>query len=295
MLYCPYGQIHREEALNRPDGGLHLSFQEREGGVLAKFDQLVDHICQPGVDGDVARDIIKLAPDLSQDDALKLQLAAKRRRVAQGDRIIGHQASFTSAAIRKMFPDSPRPMVGTLLASLARNDEDEIELDADENFVECEIALILKRDLEGPRLTDMEVLSEIDCFLPSIEIAPLRPGARERAYSYQHMIAVQKAPGGFVFFGAEQTKARGIDIALEGCRASLDSASHSSATGSEAMGSPVKVVAAMAETLHRIGEKLHAGQVIMTGALPAPPVLTRSSRFARADFTRLGSVTVRVK
>jgi 2-keto-4-pentenoate hydratase len=97
-----------------------------------------------------------------------------------------------------------------------------------------------------------------------------------------------------VVFGSRQSAPRGIDIALEGCMASVDGEARGAATGYEAMGSPIRVVAAMARTLHAIGEKLHAGHVIMTGALPPPPVLTSAHRVARADFAQLGSVTVRL-
>jgi hypothetical protein len=162
---------------------------------MPTIEELVDHFDRPGIDGDPGYDITRIEPGITRERALEVQMAVKRRRAADGDRIIGHQASFTTAGVRKIFPDAPMPMVGTLLASLARNDGDEIVLDSDEAFLECEIALILKRDLEGPDLTDMEVSSAIDCFLPAIEIAPLRPGVREKAYSYEHLIAVQKAPG----------------------------------------------------------------------------------------------------
>ncbi len=261
---------------------------------MPTFDELVSHVDRPGIDADPQLDIRRVAPDITREQALRVQLAVKRRRVAAGDRIIGHQASFTSAGVRKLFPDAPTPMVGTLLASIARNDGDEIALDADETFLETEIALILKRDLAGPDLVAAEVAAAIECFMPAIEIAPLRPGVRERAYSYEHMIAVQKASGGFVVFGSRQIPARGIDVRLEGCLASVDGEPRAAGTGFEAMGSPLLVVAAMARTLHGIGEKLLAGQIIMTGSLPSPPVLTRKNRVARADFTTLGSVTVRL-
>jgi 2-keto-4-pentenoate hydratase len=47
----------------------------------------------------------------------------------------------------------------------------------------------------------------------------------------------------------------------------------------------------MVQTLHDIGEQLHAGQVIMTGALVTPPSLTRRNRVARVEFSHLGSAT----
>jgi 2-keto-4-pentenoate hydratase len=256
------------------------------------MDELVAHIDSPGIDSDPSRDILKVEPELTREQALQVQLAVKRRHADAGDGIVGHQASFTSAGIRRLFPDAPMPMVGTLLRSLVLDDGESITLDAEENFVECEIALLLRRDLEGPHLKDMEVLAAIECFLPAIEIAPLRQGVRERVYSYQHMIAVQKALGGFIVLGRHLTPAKGVDVALEGCRVSIDGVVRGAATGHEAMGGPLKVVGAMARTLHAIGERLHAGQIILTGSLPSPPSLTRANRVAQVEFSRLGSVTV---
>lgn len=260
---------------------------------MVTFEQLVAHIDQPGIDGDPARDIIKLKPEITQQEALAVQLAVKRRRAAAGDRIVGHQASFTSAGVRKLFPDAPRPMVGTLLASLMRDDGDEVHLDADKVFVEVEIGMLLKRDLEGPYLTNADVLAAVEGFLPAIEVAPLRAGALERAYSIPHMIAVQKAQGGFVFLGPKITSPKSFDPRLEGVLVSLNGEPKAGATGFEAMGSPLTVVAAMARTLHAVGEKLHAGQILITGSLPTPPVATAGDRAARAEFQTLGGVSVR--
>jgi 2-keto-4-pentenoate hydratase len=265
-----------------------------EGNNVANFDALVDHIDQPGVDGDPARDIIHLNPDITQAEALQVQLAVKRRRVAAGDRIVGHQASFTSAGIRKMFPDAPRPMVGTILASIVRASGDQVELDCDEAFIESELALVLGRDLEGADLTLHEIMRAIDCFLPSIEVAPLRPGVLENAYSWPHMIAVQKAAGGFMILGPRVSASRGIDPRLEACLVSIDGEARASGAGFEAMGNPLNVVAAMAAQLSEIGEKLHAGQVIMTGSLPPPQRVSNANRVATVEFATLGSVSVRI-
>ena len=262
---------------------------------MVTMDALVAHIDQPGIDSDPARDITTLKPDITQQEALAVQLAVKRRRQAAGDRIIGHQASFTSPAIRSMFPDAPRPMIGTLLASIVRADGDEVELDADTVFIESELALVLGRDLEGPALTPVEVLGAIDAFLPAIEVAPLRPGVLEKRYSWPHQIAVQKAFGGYVVFGPRLTPARGLDPRLEACLVSIDGEPRAAAAGFEAMGGPLNVVAAMAAGLHAIGEKLHAGQLIMTGSLPPPQRVSRDNRVATVEFATLGSVSVRLR
>lgn len=261
---------------------------------MSDFDDLVDYIDQPGIDGDATRDIAKMRPGISRLEALQVQLAVKRRQAKAGDRIIGHQASFTSAGIRKMFPDAPRPMIGTLMASLVRGDGDEVALDCEEAFIESEMAMVLKHDIEGPNVTPIEVLAAVEGFFPAIEVAPLRPRVREGHYSYEHMIATQKAKGGFVIFGSRITAAHGFDPRLEGCLVSIDGTARSGATGFEAMGNPLTVVAAVAAGLHEMGEKLYAGQILMTGSLAPPQVITRANRIAELEIQTLGRVSVRI-
>jgi 2-keto-4-pentenoate hydratase len=262
---------------------------------MVTLEELVNHVDRPGIDSDPKLDIIHLKPDVTQQEALQVQLQVKRRRVAAGDRIVGHQASFTSAGIRKLFPDAPRPMVGTILASIVRGDGDEVSLDCDEAFIESELAVVLGRDLEGTNLSNTEVLSAIDSFMPSIEVAPLRPGVLENKYSWPHMIAVQKAFGGFMVFGPRLTSARGIDPRLEACVVSIDGTARASGAGFEAMGNPLRVIAEMASQLSAIGEKLHAGQIIMTGSLPPPQRVTAANRIATVEFGRLGSVSINLR
>jgi 2-keto-4-pentenoate hydratase len=256
---------------------------------------VISHVDHPGIDGDPARDIIKLRPDITQEEALAVQLAVKRRRAERGDRIIGHQASFTSAGMRTVFPDAPRPMVGTLLSSIVRPSGEEVELDCDVAFIESEMALLLGRDLQGPDLSPVEVLAAIDGFLPAIEVAPLRPGVLEKLYSWPHLIAVQKADGGYVVFGNRITPAKGIDPRLEACLVSVDGKERAAAAGYEAMGNPLTVVAAMAAKLHAIGEQLYAGQLIMTGSLAPPQRVSAADRCAIVEFATLGSVSVRLR
>jgi 2-keto-4-pentenoate hydratase len=262
---------------------------------MVDIERLADHIDQPGIDADADRDILKVDPGLTREDALAVQLAVKRRQVARGDRIVGHQASFTSRAVQAAFPDAPVPMVGTLTASLLLNGGDIATIGSDPTVIETELGILLKRDLEGANLSDAEVLAAIEGFFPAIEVAPVRPGVREGAFSWQHMIAVQKAVGGFVAAGSRLTKAKGFDPRLEGCLVSIDGVPKGGAIGYEAMGNPLRVVAAMAERLGRIGERLRAGQFLITGSLPAPQLLTRGDRCVTVEFSTLGPLDIRLQ
>lgn len=260
---------------------------------MATLEQLIDHIDQPGIDSDPSKDIALLKPDITHEEALAVQLGVKRRKVAQGDRIVGHQGSFTSLSVRDMFPDAPCPMFGTLLESLARKDGEEVELDCEKVFIESEIAVLLKHDLEGPNLSPMDVLAATEGFLAAIEVAPLRPGVMEKKYSWPHLIAVQKAVGGFVVFGSKLSSPKDFDPRLEGCIINMDGEPKAGATGFEAMGNPLQVVSALAAAVHPIGEKLRAGQVIMTGSIAPPQVISPAHKIATLEFQTLGNVSVR--
>jgi 2-keto-4-pentenoate hydratase len=61
------------------------------------------------------------------------------------------------------------------------------------------------------------------------------------------------------------------------------------------MGSPIAVIAAMAAKLNVIGEKLHAGQVIMTGSLPPPQRVSAKNKVATVRFASIGAVSVRLR
>lgn len=264
-----------------------------KGLTMGSFDDLVAHIDRPGIDVNPEWDITRLKADLNHKEALAVQIAVKRRRALEGDTIAGHQASFTSKNVQRIFPKAPVPMVGTLLKSLIRDSGDLVELDCASVFVESEIGLILKRDLEGPNLSHADILGAIEAFLPAIEIAPLRPGVMEGKFSWPHLVAVQKAKGGFVILGRQLTSPKNFDPRLEGCLVSVNGEAKAGAVGFEAMGSPIAVVAAIAAKLHEIGEKLHAGQVIITGSLPPPQEIGKNDSNAMVEFQTLGQVSVR--
>ncbi len=260
---------------------------------MATLKELIDHMDQPGIDSDPSKDITLIKPDITWEEALQVQFGVKRRHVERGDKIIGHQGSFTSESVRKLFPGSPFPMFGSLLRSITRKDGDEVELDCDTVFIESEIAVMLKTDLEGENLTPMDVLAATEGFLPAIEVAPVRPGVMEQKYSWAHSIAQQKAFGGYVVFGSKLTSPSGFNPQLEGCLISMDGEPKASATGFEAMGNPLNVVAALAAAIAPIGEKLHAGQIIMTGSVAPPQRVAPDTKVATLTCQTLGSVSVR--
>lgn len=261
---------------------------------MTDFEHLLRHLDRPGVDKDVVDDILLMQPDLSYDDAFRLQVMSKRRAVERGDRIVGYQASLTSSGAQKAMPHIPAPMVGTILASLVRPEGAVVELDDEVSFIEAEIAVSMKDDLAGSDVTAADVLAATAGYLPALEVAPVRPGLLEGKWSAQHLVAVQKAAGGYILLGSRLTDPRDFDLRLEGAITTIDGEVRGTACGAEAMGNPLNVVAAVVRRLAIAGEGLKAGQFVMTGSLPAPQIIKKHNRHARAEFTRIGSVDVRI-
>jgi 2-keto-4-pentenoate hydratase len=85
----------------------------------------------------------------------------------------------------------------------------------------------------------------------------------------------------------------GVDPRLIGMTLTRQGELVDTGAGAAALGDPVRVVAWLANTLGAMGAKLEAGHLVMTGALHAAVPMAAGDVF-RADFDRLGPVTVRV-
>ena len=65
------------------------------------------------------REITEIAPNLSLDDAYRLQFEVMRRRAERGDGLIGYKAAYTNFAIQKL--RGRDVMIGSLLRSMYRD------------------------------------------------------------------------------------------------------------------------------------------------------------------------------
>ena len=85
----------------------------------------------------------------------------------------------------------------------------------------------------------------------------------------------------------------GIDTRLIGMSLTRNGDLVDTGAGAAALGDPLTVVAWLANTLGSVGIGLEPGHLVMTGALHAAVPMQAGDVF-RADFDRLGPVTVRV-
>ena len=234
-------------------------------------------------------DILEKVPDLTWDDAYRLQFALAKRKIAKGNRLIGYKAAYTSRAMQQD-RGVAGPIIGCLMQSGSFAEGRPIMLTAGiVTMVEPEIAVLLNRDLKGPGVTHEEALLAVEGVFPAIEIAEQTHGGRKR--SRQMGIAIHKSNGG-IMLGSLMSSPHGIDLRLEGMVISINGEVRGSATGVEVMGNPLSLVAIIANKIGAYGEMLKAGMVLMTGSIvTAMPVVPGDD--LTVEFTRIGNLNAR--
>ena len=252
-------------------------------------EELLD-LLEAHIAGDAsAFDLLEKSPELTQDDAYRLQIGLMRRKVAKGDRHVGYKAAYTSLAMQRD-RGVDGPIIGCLMQSVCSGEGQPVALRADAiTQVEPEVAVLLKRDLVGPGLTIADVYAAIEGYFPAIEIAEQSIGATRR--SRQTVIAMHKSNGGIVIGGPLHAP-YGLDLRLEGMVLSVNGEVRASATAVEVLGNPLNAILAMADRLSQHGEALKAGMILMTGSIVSA-IQVRPNDEVRVEFTRLGRLTVR--
>lgn len=234
-------------------------------------------------------DIIDKVPNLTWDEAYRLQFALARRKIVKGNPLVGYKAAYTSRAMQQD-RGVAGPIIGCLMKSGTFEEGKPIRLTAGiETLVEPEIAVLLNRDLKGPGVTHEEALFAIEGVFPAIEIAEQTHGGRKR--SRQMGIAIHKSNGG-IMLGSPMSSPHGIDLRLEGMVISINGDVRGSATGVEVLGNPLSLVAVIANKVGEYGEMLKAGMILMTGSIvTAMPV--KPGDDLTVEFTRIGSLRAR--
>jgi len=209
--------------------------------------------------------------DITIEDAYYVSMQMLERRKADGERVIGKKIGVTSKAVQAML-NVHQPDFGYLTdAMLYGNGE---ELPISEQLIapraEGEIAFVLKHDLQGPGLTNAEVLRATECVLPCFEIVDSR--IRDWKIKIQDTVADNASCGLFVM-GDQIVDPRRVDLVTCGMVVEKNGEVISTGSGAAALGSPVNCVAWLANTLGEFGIKLAAGEVILSGSLvPLQPI-----------------------
>ena len=149
---------------------------------------------------------------------------------------------------------------------------------------------MLETGVRGPGVTVLQARRAIAGMVASVEIVDSR--FADWRIKLADTVA-DLASNGAVAVSSRIVSLDGLDPRRIGMVLTRSGELVDTGAGAAALGDPVAVVAWLANTLGEMGAGLEAGQLIMTGALHAA-VPMRAGDVFRAEFDRLGPVTVRV-
>ncbi|MHC5262626.1 2-keto-4-pentenoate hydratase [Streptomyces sp. UC4497] len=226
-----------------------------------------------------------LGPD-NIDAAYAVQTRVVNGRVAAGARVVGAKIGLTAPTVQRQF-GVDQPDFGVLLDEDTYAHAEEVPL---RRFLqpraEGEIALVLGKDLDQPRPTAADVLRAVDFVLPAIEIADSR--IADWDLTITDTIA-DNASLGAVFLGTTPYSLRDLDLTRIGMTLEQDGEAVSFGAGHACLGSPVAAAVRLARELAAREGGLHAGDIVMTGALgPMVPIGEPTS--LRLRLSGLGEV-----
>lgn len=229
--------------------------------------------------------------EISVDDAYQIQLYQIRRKVENGAVIVGKKIGLTSKAMQDMF-NVTEPDYGHILNNMLYDEGQTILLDQFiQPKIEFEIAFVLKKDLKGPGVKMEDVIEATDYVVPALEIIDSR--IRNWEIKFEDTVADNGSSAGAII-GKSTVNIASLDLPNVEMRVYKNNEFLDSATGAAVMGHPARAVAWLANALGNYGISLHAGEVILAGALSKAVPIEDGDTF-RAEFDKLGSVSATFK
>lgn len=225
---------------------------------------------------------------LTIEDAYEIQSRLVDRRLDDGAEIVGHKVGLTSDGIQEQFGVN-EPDFGRLLDTMFVEDGAVPVDDLVDPRIEPEIGFVLGEDLEPP-VTYLDVLSATHGVVPVLEIIDSR--IADWDLQIQDTIA-DNASSGLYATGDTVSDVRDRDLSLEGVKLYRNGKLESSGVGAAVSDHPARAVAWLANTIGEHGERLKAGQFVLSGSF-VPAVDIAAGDVLTAEFGSIDSVTVRV-
>ena len=256
-----------------------------------KIEELGDELYDALRARQTLRPLTERWPEITIQDAYHVSLQMVNRRIKDdGEKIIGKKIGVTSAAVQEMLgvfqPDfgyltdqmlypngGPMPISNQLIQPRA----------------EGEVAFKLDKDLNGPGITNEDVLDATEYVMACFEVVDSR--VHDWKVKIQDTVADNASCGLFVL-GDEHVDPKGLDFPNLKMRVYKNGEFLSEGLGSAALESPLNCVSWLANTLSEFGITLNAGDVVLSGSLvPLEPVVAGDEM--RLEVEGIGTASVR--
>jgi 2-keto-4-pentenoate hydratase len=227
-----------------------------------------------------------LAPT-DADGAYAVQAINTAHWLADGRRIVGRKIGLTAPAVQRQL-GVDQPDFGVLFEDMAIGDAGFLDPAAVlQPKAEAEIAIVLSRDLDDPRVTAEDVAAGVDHVRAAIEIVDSRIEGWKITFADT---VADNGSAAFFVLGDPPRPLAGLDLWSCGMVLEINGEVVSLGAGAACLGHPLNAAAWLARTLAARGEPLRAGDILMTGALGPMAAITPGDR-VRATIGGLGSAS----
>jgi len=229
-----------------------------------------DWIAQRRLSGLSVADMPAELKPASEDDGYRVQAAVIERLSAAGwGPSVGFKVGITTPQMQAEL-GLHAPVGGTLLAHGRVAPGATIPYAAYTRLgIECEMAFVLQRPLGGPGIT-VDVLAAADAVASlhvAIELVDDRYGGAYSAFGIPAIVADNAFHSGFVLGDAVRDW-KALDLAALRGVTRADGVVKHAGVGADVLGHPLNSLAWMANCRGRLGKRIDAGAVVLTGSLP---------------------------
>ena len=230
-------------------------------------------------------------PEMTVEDAYAIQLENIKRKVAEGEKVIGMKVGLTSKAMQTLLKVN-EPDYGHLTDKMLLLEGQVCPMDQlIQPKGEGEMAFCLKETLRGPGGTIADVYNATDWVIPAIEIVDSR--VKDWKITLADTIADNGSSARFVI-GGRMSPIGKVDMRLTGMTLEKNGELVNSGTCAEVWGSPAAAVAWLANKLSEFNIELKAGSIVLAGAVTAAIPAEKGDSFT-VSFHGMGSLTVKFK
>ena len=232
-------------------------------------------------------------PDITLDDAYAIQAAQMPHKQAQGRSIIGWKIGLTSKVMQDALGIST-PDSGVLYDDMDFADGALISATRFiQPRIEAEIAFIMKAPLEG-KVSREDVLEATDYVAPALEILDTRIARQDATTGQTRKIfdtVSDNAANGGIVLGKQRHEPEAYDLRWVGAILTKNDEVTATGLGAAVLNDPVMGIVWLAERMGQYGQRIEAGQVVLSGSFIAPIECPSGTRI-EADYGQFGHVTV---
>lgn len=237
------------------------------------------------------RPVSEVYPEVTLDDAYRVQGAWLDLKLARGERLVGHKIGLTSRAMQAAM-NIDTPDSGFLTESMMFQPDSTIEASRFcDPKLEIELAFVLATDLAGTDLTIDDVLDATDYVVPAVELIDARSWRKNpdtgRTRKVFDTISDNAADAGIIC-GGRKVAPREVDLRWIGALGYRNGIVEETGVAAGVLDHPATGIVWLARRYAEQGLSLEAGQTILAGSFTRP-IDVRSGDDFRFVYGDLGS------